>query len=293
MPITLVKLSPNEFADMTELVYNRTGIFLPESKLNLLSNRLRRRLRQLNLESFRQYYELLLSEAGCKKELPFFLSAVTTNETYFFRNDALWDYLRKTWIPERRRHAAATQKKSMRIWSAASSSGEEAYTAAICLRETLQDFSTWQITIVGTDISQKMLDHARAGIYNDYAVSKTPAGTLQRWFKKADDGYRLKDEIKRLVRFQFHNLRDALPEEPFDLVFLRNVLMYFDEPMKQTVLGRVTDATQPGGYVFIGDVDPVRSTPALRDTLDLEFLGPNLYRKPSSAHSPACGGEVA
>jgi len=292
MPITLLKLSPKEFADMAKLVYTRTGIFLPKSKLNLLSNRLRRRLRQLNLESFRQYYELLLSEAGCKKELPFFLSAVTTNETYFFRNDALWNYLRETWIPERQRDAAATRTKSIRMWSAASSSGEEAYTAAICLRETLKDFSTWQITIVGTDISQKMLDHARAGVYNDYAMSKTPAGSLQRWFKKADDGYHLKDEIKRLVRFQFHNLRDVLAEKPFDFVFLRNVLMYFDEPMKQTVLGRITDATKPGGYVFIGDVDPVRSTPALRDTLDLDFLGPNLYRKPSPESGPRASGEA-
>jgi len=290
---TLVKLSSKEFADMAKLIYKRTGIFLPESKLNLLSNRLRRRVRELKLENFREYYDLLLSEKGCKEELPFFLSAVTTNETYFFRNESLWTYIRKQWVPEVASRAADKKNKSIRMWSAASSSGEEAYSAAICLRETLRDFSAWKVSVIGTDISQNMLDRATAGIYNDYAISKTSGKIVQRWFKKAEDGYHLKEEIKKLVQFQFHNLRDTLSQQPFDFVFLRNVLMYFDEAMKKKVLAQVTRSTKAGGYVFIGDVDPVRSTPALREGLELELLGPNLYRKPSPQGRPMKKGEVA
>ncbi|MGB0714952.1 MAG: CheR family methyltransferase [Phycisphaerae bacterium] len=278
-----VKLTEVEFKQMAKLIYDKTGIFLPESKLSLLSNRLRRRLRVLKLESFGDYYKLLCDDTQCKEELPFFLSAVTTNETYFFRNPNLWDYFRNTWI----KSVATRKNKTIRIWSAASSSGEEAYTCAICLRECLPKASEWKISIVGTDISDNMLTKAREAVYNDYAVSKIEPSSLKRWFRQVDEEYHLRDEVKSMVNFQFHNLRDPMKGPQFDFVFLRNVLMYFDNPMKITVIRNVTNASKPGGIVFVGDVDPIRSTPELRDNVDLEYCGPNLYERPGVVSSAA------
>lgn len=265
---------------MSKLVYDRTGIHLPESKLSLLSNRLRRRLRELGLDSFRAYYELLCDAGRCDDELPCFLSAVTTNETYFFRNKGLWTFFRTTWIPGIVQRKNEGNSRSIRIWSAACSTGEEAYTSAICLLEELPHFETWQIRILGTDISRRVLDGARTAEYPEYAVSRTSKTTIRRWFERDGAMYVLKPEVRKIVRFQFHNLRDPFTDEKFDLILLRNVLMYFDEVMKLRVLANVADALAPGGHLFVGDVDPIRSTPALSEAVALERCDLNLYRKP-------------
>lgn len=287
MAIELVKLNTAEFERLAKLVYERTGIHLSESKLTLLSNRLRRRLRVLNLEGFGDYYDLLRDPKRSEDELPHFLSAVTTNETYFFRNEALWKYFRGTWLPELIRKKTAKKSSAIRIWSAASSSGEEAYTAAICLCEDLSNRAKWDVTILGSDISERVLEKARSGEYNDYAVSRVPPVTIQKWFTKSNDLYRLKDDVRKLVKFHFHNLRDAFPQGSFDLIFLRNVLMYFDNEMKKTVLANVTKALAPGGQLVVGDVDPIRQTPELHQSLTLDYAGPNLYRKPEASKTPS------
>lgn len=279
----LAKLTPAEFSKISKLIYERTGICLPETKITLLSNRLRRRLRTLQLDGFMDYYKLLRDPARCDAELPHFLSAVTTNETYFFRNDSLWRFFKEKWIPEIVDCKRNKPGKSIRIWSAASSSGEEAYTAALCLREELRDFSAWKINVIGSDISQRILDSAKAGEYNDYAVAKVPPVLLKKWFSLKDGTYFLKPEIRNLASFQFHNLRDAFPNARFDLVFLRNVLMYFDTAMKLKVLRNVSQALVPGGYLYVGDVDPIRNTPELNEALTLDYKGPNLYQKPGLA----------
>ena len=172
----------------------------------------------------------------------------------------------------------------IRIWSAASSSGEEAYTTAICLSEVLgADLPRWRITIIGTDISERVLERARRGIYGDYAVSKMSEAERRRWFDRTEDGqYRIKPSLRKMVQFQFHNLRDPFPQGSFDLIFLRNVLMYFDTPMKQRVLRNVQDALAPGGYLVVGDVDPIRHTKELREVMTLETCKANLYRKPET-----------
>lgn len=286
MAVELVKLTTAEFERLAKLVYERTGIHLPDSKLTLLSNRLRRRLRVLNLDGFGGYYDLLRDPKRSEEELPHFLSAVTTNETYFFRNEALWKYFRGTWLLELIKRKTAKKSQTIRIWSAASSSGEEAYTAAICLCDDLPDRAKWNVTVIGSDISQRVLDKAGAGEYNDYAVSRVTPATMKKWFTKTGEVYRLKDEVRNVVKFQFHNLRDAFPQGNFDLVFLRNVLMYFDNDMKKTVLNNVTKALAPGGHLVVGDVDPIRQTPELHQSLALDYAGPNLYKKPETVKTP-------
>ncbi|MCZ6682415.1 MAG: protein-glutamate O-methyltransferase CheR [Planctomycetota bacterium] len=285
-----LKLTPDQFTRMARLVYERTGIHMPEEKLSMLSNRLRNRLRALKFDSFDEYCRLLESKKGCDQELLNFLSVVTTNETYFFRNEKMWKFFSEDLI----RYFAETKSasKSIRIWSAASSSGEEAYTAAIALRENLKDFKQWRLTIIGSDISRNVLDKASAGVYDDYAVSKMSPTQVRRWFSKKGDEYHLCDEIRGIVAFQFHNLRDAFPSAPFDLVFLRNVLMYFDTPMKQRVLKVVTDAVAPGGHMIVGDVDPIRTLPELSAGLTMVYKGPGVYRKPVGKNAKAGKGEM-
>lgn len=276
----LLKLTEGEFTRIAKVVYDKTGIHLSSEKLSMLSNRLRKRLRALKLDSFEDYYKLISSKTGAEDELPHFLSAVTTNETYFFRNEQLWDFFRRELIPYFAESHGS--KRSLRVWSAASSTGEEAYTTAIALREHLPNAHRWQITIIGSDISPRVLDHARRGVYKEYAVSRMDRKQVARWFDQRGEEYHLKDDARKLVKFVPHNLRETFPDARFDLIFLRNVLMYFDTPMKQRVLEVVTDALAPGGYLIVGDVDPIRTTPELSSHMKLEFKRPGAYWKPSA-----------
>ncbi len=275
----LTKLTNDEFQRITKIIYDHSGIHLPEQKLSLLSNRLRKRLRSLKLDSFADYEKLISSPKGLEEEMPHFLSAVTTNETYFFRNEQLWKLFHDELVP----YVVALKegkRKVLNIRSAASSSGEEAYTAAIALRETLSDFASWTVKLVGTDISANILAKAKAGRYGEYAVHKMQPAQIRRWFKKDGEEYVLCDEIRRMVRFEFHNLRDPFPATQFDLTFLRNVLMYFDNPMKIQVLEAVSAGITPGGLLIVGDVDPIRTTAELSAAMPCEFQRSGVYRKP-------------
>lgn len=275
----LLKLTSSEFKSIAGLVYEKTGIHIDEAKLGLLSNRLRKRLKALNLPSFEEYYRLLRNKEKYEEELPYFLSAVTTNETYFFRNDQLWKFFSEDLI----KHFIESKEagnKTIRIWSAACSTGAEAYTTAILLREHLPNLRSWDVKIIGSDISQKVLDEAKAGLYTEYAVSRISKDRLKKWFSIKDDMFQLKDEIRGMVDFKFHNLRDIFPNGRFDLIFLRNVLMYFDMRMKKRVVDVVCEALAPGGFLIIGDVDPIRTIPELREHMRLEYKRPGTYQKP-------------
>jgi len=283
--VDLLKLSPEEFKKIAKVVYDRTGIHLEDRKLSLLSNRLRRRLKALNMETFDQYRKHIESASGFKEEEPHFLSAVTTNETYFFRNEQLWKYFEDELVPNLISTKGKTNK-TIRIWSAASSSGEEAYTTAIMLREMLPNFATWNVKIIGSDISSKVLDMAKAGKYNAYAVSKTTPARIKKWFDEiSKDEYHLNPAIKNMVTFQFHNLRDDFPSGRFDVIFLRNVLMYFDIPMKKRVIDVVSNALVDNGRLIVGDVDPIRTIPELSAHIKLTYQRPGMYQKLKNAAS--------
>lgn len=275
------QLTQAEFEKLRRFIYDRTGIHLGEEKLALLSNRLRKRVRALELSGYDDYYKLLLT--GDDEEMSHFLSAVTTNETYFFRNEPLWNYVGDEMLPALAREKTGKQAGTLRFWSAASSTGAEAYTLAIVLREKLPKFSEWDARIIGSDISEKVLSQARSGRYDAYAVSRMPPQKVKAYFRHdaAAGAYELREEIRRIVAFEFHNLRDAYTKTRFDVVFVRNVMMYFDLPMKRLVLKNVLAALRPGGYLVIGDVDPLRDGSGLRDDCDLEFVRSSVYRKPA------------
>ena len=281
----LVRLTADEFGRMAKLIYGRSGMNLPESKLGLLSNRLRRRLRELELDSFQAYYELLCDSKKCEAELPHLLSAVTTNETYFFRNEQLWDYVGTELIEHLCEVKQGSTPRRAAIWSAASSTGAEAYTLAIVLKEKLPEFSKWRIQICGTDISRQVLETAEKGIYAEYAVRNMCDRRKRQYFKhhKEDNTYELAKDIRRMVDFSYHNLRDAFKRSYFDVVFLRNVMMYFDYDMKKKVLENVLTAMRPGALLITGDVYPLSDGSDLRERSGLEPVRPNTYRKPTTA----------
>lgn len=284
MPTQMSRLTTDEFEKFSELIDELAGIYLAPEKITLLGNRLRRRMRERKIETFGEYHAKFSDPGFVEEELPFFLSAITTNETYFFRNERLWETIEKRLLPEFVANHERTDR-TIKIWSAAASSGEEAYTLAIVLREALKPFAKWKVSVVATDISKKVLDAAKQGLYGDYAVAKMPPKLKSRWFTPVDGKFQVKDEIRKMVRFSHHNLRDPFPLGGFDLVLLRNVLMYFDTAMKVRVLDVTSHAVAPGGYLFIGDVDPIRSSPVLLEAMPLEPKTPGLYARPLSKKS--------
>ena len=271
-------LSEPLFRAMARMVYDKSGIFLDASRRGLLSHRLAARLKALGIADFDTYFCYVRSPAGYEAEATHFLDAITTNETHFFRNRPLWQEFEHEVIAHFARTRSGAARR-LRIWSAACSSGEEAYTCAILLRERLPDIDAWQIDILATDISSRSLEWARRGVYHDHAVSRIGPERQQRWFDREGGAFRVKDDICRMVSFRFHNLKDSLQAEPFDVVILRNVMMYFDQPMKERVIHVVTAALRPEGRLVVGDVDPIRAAPELQRHSNLACLRPGLYVK--------------
>lgn len=248
------------FNGFRELIYQIAGIEYPPSKKSLFQNRLRKRLVALGLESPGDYLEMLKSARGAD-ELREFLDVITTNETYFFRCARHWEFVRR-FLRERDSEIPAGRK--IRIWSAASSTGAEAYSTAIVLHEEFGKAKVAQrFEIVGTDLNQKVLEQARAGAYEGLALREVDEGRRGKWFRKVEASpqtaagclaeFEIDPALKTNVTFARHNLKDAWSGEPFDLLLLRNVMIYFDRPSKEHVLARAFDAMRPGAALLLGE----------------------------------------
>jgi chemotaxis protein methyltransferase CheR len=248
-----LKLSPELFKKFSELAYKESGIYLKENKLMLLANRLRKRLMSLRLGSYEEYYEYLQEQIrnGNLDELVEFLDVISTNETYFFRNTKHFLALQNKIIPtliEKRK-----KTKHIRIWSAGCSTGEEPYSIAIVIAEHFRDIlKDWHIEIIGSDIAQSVLSVARKGCYKGRSIQKVPFDLLSKFFYKVDDAYCLSEEIKRLVVFTNINLfKDPYPTN-VDIIFCRNVMIYFDRQKQVELLEKLYKVIKKDGYLFIG-----------------------------------------
>jgi chemotaxis protein methyltransferase CheR len=253
-----IQLDDHTFGRFADLIRRATGIEYSQAKRNLLLNRLRRRLTALGLDSPSAYLQVLES-GGSPHELREFLDAITTNETWFFRCARHFDVFRRA-MRERDREVPEGQR--IRIWSAASSTGAEAYSAAITLHEEFGGARVRaRFEIHGTDLNQKVLMQAREGEYPELLLREVDEATRERWFERrpapadsAQDAlFRVREELKTNVTFARHNLLEAWTERPFDFVFLRNVMIYFDRPTKEAVLARMFDAVAPGGTLVLGE----------------------------------------
>jgi chemotaxis protein methyltransferase CheR len=261
-----------------ELIFARTGIRISPQKKMLLSNRLRRRLRSTGIKDFEAYYDHLKRLPARDPEWDAFIQEITTHETYLFRDETQWNWFRNEYLPGlSAAHRSGRERPSLRLWSAACSTGDEAYTVACCVAACL-DVSRWHVHILATDIGVGALEQAKAGAFGARAMRLVPTDYRRRFFTKARDveAWNAAPVLTEMLTFRQHNLMEPLHERPFDLVLLKNVLIYFNEQSKTTVLHNARAAIRPGGFFIAGMAEGVADH--LRD---FQRLKPWLFRKPA------------
>ncbi|MEQ8787894.1 MAG: protein-glutamate O-methyltransferase CheR [Pirellulaceae bacterium] len=256
---SLQEVSDSLLSKYAALIYEVTGIRISPQKKALLSNRLRRRLRATGIADFEAYYKHLKSIDVRHDEWDHFLQEITTHETYLFRDESNWTWFQNEFLPGIAAEAEAGQRqRSLRIWSAACSTGDEAYTAASCIVAKLPGYQRWNVKILGTDIGVGAVAHAKNAEFGARAMRLTPADIQQKCFeKKAGELWKPKAPLTQLVEFQQHNLLAPLRHPPFDLVFLKNVLIYFDNDSKRVVIDNIRKMLRPGGLLVAGAAEGV------------------------------------
>ncbi|TVS07442.1 MAG: protein-glutamate O-methyltransferase CheR [Phycisphaerales bacterium] len=265
---TRPSMTESEFKRLADIIYQRSGIHFPENKRYVLESRLGHRLAELEIDNYTQYIAFLTMGPYQTDEFQEMFNRITINETSFFRNEPQLEVFEKQVLPVLLDARART--KRLRIWSAACSSGEEPYTLAIMLERTLGvRLGDWRIEILATDISAKVLKAAQEGVYTNYALRSTSPLILQRYFQPMPAGaYRIRPDIAQMVRFEQHNLKDRLAARrhgTFDVIFCRNVMIYFDDGMKKQVAQMFSETLADDGYLFIGHSESLRG---LNDTLE-------------------------
>ncbi len=255
LPSQIPKLPDEVFQQLRKFIYERTGIFFADNKKYLLESRVSRRLTALGASTFSDYYGALMNGAG-SSELCHLINAITINETFFFRNEPQFAALETSILPEIIEQKRKAGINKVRIWSAASSTGEEPYTIGLIIKEKLQPrFPSVKFDIIGTDINTQVIEVARRGVYRDYSIRSTPKHFLEKYFTREADSFIISEEIRNAVEFRQLNLfdRDAMKlMKDFDVVFAANVLIYFDFNSKQNVVSSVYNSLNKGGYFFVG-----------------------------------------
>lgn len=238
-------LSETDFELYRKLIYDESGIHFSATNRSILESRLRERLREKKLQTPAEYYAILIRD---REELKLLLDSVTTNLTRFFRNQAHFDAVEHFVVPELLKLRASERK--LRFWSAGCSTGEEPYTIAMLLKHILP--AGWNYEVTASDISLKSLMVGKEGFYPETRVQGIPDEYLAKYFEKRPNGYQIKDEIKKTIRFDYHNLKNDSGQRGLDVVFCRNVLIYFDEAAQKATIERFWDAMAPKSFLFIG-----------------------------------------
>jgi len=248
-------MTEETFGKLRDVIYNKCGIYFSDSKKYLLEGRIAKRLQARDLLTFEEYVAYIQQPYN-REELNQLFEAITINETYFFRAEQQFEAFEKIIVPEILENRRGIARPVFRIWSAASSSGEEAYTLSIIILEKLKPmFPGVSFQIIASDINNAVIEAAKRGIYKEYAIRNVPAPYLKKYFVQTGGSYHLKNEVKQLVKFININLYDPLAMKSIsgcDVIFCCNVLIYFDIPSKQQVVSYLYDALNPGGYLLIG-----------------------------------------
>lgn len=278
-----LQISDEEFLQLRDFIYQQCGIFIAENRKYLIENRLSNRIKELNLKSYNDYYNFLRFDGSRRTELNKLFEVVTTNETSFFRNPPQLEVFQKSVLPDILDQCRKTGRKKLRIWSAGCSTGEEPYTLAIILHEVLKsEISSWDIKITANDLSEAVLAAARRGVYNDYALRTTPKEIADAYFIKEDTQYKIKPELKSLISFGQINLNDREQlkrVEKSQIVFCRNVIIYFDDEMKRKVINAFYDNLEINGALLIGHSESLHN---ISRAFQLEHhKGTIVYRKMS------------
>ena len=248
-------ISDKDFEQLRDFIYNICGMYFHTTKKYFLESRLTRRMEATGAKTYQDYYLLLKSPRG-SEELKFLMDEITTNETYFFRNVPQLAALENKLLPELVDVKNKMGFRKLRIWSAASSSGEEAYTMAMILLEKRPTLlKDWIIEIVGTDINETVIAQAKEGVYNAYSVRNIPDVYKRKYIREDNGKFILSPEVKKFVTFNKLNLYEdskMIFMKSFDFIFCANVLIYFDTASKSKVVQHFYNNLQPYGYFFVG-----------------------------------------
>jgi chemotaxis protein methyltransferase CheR len=270
-----------EFTRFSEFIIGQCGIKMPPSKKIMLEARLQKRLRSLEIPSYNEYYQYIQSEGG-SGELVHMLDAVTTNKTEFFRESIHFQYLAQTILPEALSEQEGSKHKDRPffLWSAGCSTGEEPYTLAMVLSEFAHQHPSFRFSVVATDISTKVLDRARDGIYDEDRTAAIPLALKQRYVLRSKDRgknlVRIVPELRAAVQFKRLNLMDESFSfsEPLDIIFCRNVIIYFDRSTQERLINRFCRVLKPEGHLFLGHSESVHGL-----DLPLRRITSTVYRK--------------
>ena len=270
-------LPADDFSYLSQLMHERAAIVLEPGKEYLALSRLDPVAREMGVGSVAALVEVLRGEESSSALHDQVIDALTTNETTFFRDFNPFESMRSDVLPELIERKQRT--RTLAIWSAGCSSGQEPYSIAMAIREYFPDLLTWQLSILGTDISSSVLDRARRGRYGQLEVNRgLPANLLVRHFTRAGMEWEIEEPIRRMVRFQRHNLVGTWPVmPPFDLVFMRNVMIYFDIETKRDVLGRMRGQLAPHGFLLLGASE---TTFNISDDYDRHLVGRTAWYRP-------------
>jgi chemotaxis protein methyltransferase CheR len=274
-----ITMSPKDFRLFSSFIENACGIRMPDSKKNMLESRLQKRLRGLGIRSFRDYYDFLISPDGMRDELVSMIDVVTTNKTDFFREPAHFVYLSEKVLPEMIRKGFGGR---MKIWSAGCSSGEEPYTIAMLISEYDRKVQSCGFSILATDICTTVLEKAKMGIYEEEKIAPVPFVMKKQYLLRSRDRnrgvVRVAPEIRSHVTFRRLNFLDEEYgiAEPMQIIFCRNVLIYFDRPTQEMLINRFCHNLMPGGYLFLGHSETINGM-----KVPLEQVNSTIYRKPA------------
>jgi chemotaxis protein methyltransferase CheR len=264
----------SDFRQIAELVHSEAGIVLPETKVNLVYSRLAKRLRAIGLRTFREYCTLIQAVEGAD-ERQAMIAAMTTNVTRFFRESHHFDFLRLRVLPALLE--AARKGARVRIWSAGCSSGEEPYSIALTILGLLPDAADFDIRILATDIDPEMLRRGREGVYTVRQLADVPLEQRRKWFRSTDSATEseVAPDLHELVHFRELNLLREWPMRGrFDVIFCRNVMIYFDDETQNTAWGRFGEILNPGGLLCIGHSERVAV-----GSLPFDLVGQTIYRR--------------
>lgn len=267
----------NDFQYLTQMVHDKSGISLKSDKRELVYSRLARRLRDLGLKTFKQYCEVLKNDEDV--EVVNFINAITTNVTNFFREIHHFEYLETTLLPELMQIKSSSYQPKLRIWSAGCSSGNEPYSIAMVLKESITNIARWDAKILATDLDSNILDIAGKGIYPASSLNAVSERRKKRWFKNgsgANEGtVKISQDLMDLISYKKLNLMDPWPMTGvFDFIFCRNVAIYFDTGTREKIINRFADQLSDNGYLFVGHSETLFGISSR-----FECVGKTIYKK--------------
>lgn len=275
-------MTDDEFKILRDVVHKESGIFLNENKQNFLASRVDKRLKVLNMNSYFQYYKYI--KGNNQDELREFIDCVTINETYFFRNIPQFEMFREKVIPEVTGRKRMTREYNLVVWSAGCATGEEAYSIAIELAESIPDAPLWNIKVVASDISLRCLDIASKGKYPSEKLRDVPEKYLSSCFRQNGDHFEVKEHIKKSVVFDYHNLQHENNLRNIDVIFCRNVMIYFPQDEQKRLVARFARSLKNEGYLFIGHAESLQGTTANGEFRFIYSNKGSAYQKVQESH---------